>query len=326
MKNSNSISKLFLLAIILTSTFISTTTAQTYIRIANNWKPAYKIHIEKTTVDAGVAPDGWLSAQWELEEVSGENTFRIKNRWKKGGKHTYLHVENGKIEAGPIESGWVSAMWVFKKINGTNTYKIQNAWKTKQYLHIEGPTLAAGQIQPGWLSARWTLEETLNYNGKTVITFAGPPQQGGDCSLPEFISDGPSMKRFAENHFLPACQRHDHLYSKAPFIKAGITNGKEIIDNIFYTDMIQICRNGNFEGFGEKLYCERVAATWYFLVANAQEGHNAYANGQKKANKSTVLSKNLAHAKTIKKTGIYGDTPLLSGKGVKAITNWLFGE
>ena len=341
MKNSNSISKMMLLIFITLSTFMSDVSAQEYVRIINSWKKDgvtdYKIHIEKATVDAGAAPDGWLSAQWEMEKVNGQNAYRIKNRWEKRGKTNYLHIENGKIEAGTIQSGWVSAMWILQKVTGADTYRIQNAWKTEQYLHIEGPTLATGPIQPGWLSAIWTLEgfqqgtpnlkkpETLKYNGKSIITFNGKTQQGGDCSLPDEIKNGYSMKKFAENHFLPACERHDHIYNNIPFIKAGITNGKEIADNIFYSDMIQICRNGNFEKFGEKLYCETIATTWYFFVANAQEGLTAYLRGQQKAEKSEIVSKNLAYARTIKKIGAAGKAPILNGAGVKRVTQWAFG-
>jgi len=325
MKNSNqiqitvkSICHILFFSLLFTS---FQTQAQNTTTIQNRWKSTFISQTSNRLVLAGSA--NTASQRWVIEAVPGTNFIRIKNK----SNNQYLHVQNGPLELGTMQPNWWSAMWALESA-GTGYVRIKNRWKSN-YIHNQNGQLEVGTIQDGWWSAMWKLAEfnteTIKYNGKSVITFKGQSKQGGDCSLPDFILKVPSMKKFAEKHFLPACEMHDHIYNKVPFTKAGITNGKEIADNIFYEDMLTICRNGNFDKFGEKFYCERVAASWYFLVTNAQEGHTAYTSGQAKAEKSVVISKDLIYAKTIKKTGIYGDNPLLGGGGVKSITRWMFG-
>lgn len=141
------------------------------IRIQNAWKTDQKINVEaSTTPVAAPTPDGFVSGQWQFEQVPNTDYVRIKNIWR----GTYLNVETGSLQTGAIQPGWLSAMWKLVGMSVPGTYRIENAW-TKAALNVEGGTLVASSAPLNWQSAIWTLPGYVSGTRMSAATMPTAP-------------------------------------------------------------------------------------------------------------------------------------------------------
>ena len=84
-----------------------TVSGTSFIRLKHEASGKY-LHNQNGSLELGSIAQGWWSAMWTEENVSGY--VRFKNRWK----GTYIHTEQGAPALGSIQPGWWSAMWEVK--------------------------------------------------------------------------------------------------------------------------------------------------------------------------------------------------------------------
>lgn len=86
-----------------------------YYNIRNRWTGEY-LHVEDGPLSTGSVSANWWSAQWKLIPVtgSGNNVYRIQNRWK---QDQYIHIEHGSLESSHAEPTWWSGWWIIETVD-----------------------------------------------------------------------------------------------------------------------------------------------------------------------------------------------------------------
>lgn len=291
---------------------VSDVFAQDYKVILNRANNLSAINREKGTLDCTEFKKGWWSAQWRFVPVKGApNFYHIESRQKAG---QFIHVEKGTPVCSKLGApGWWSAQWKLVPVTGTKYHKIVNrARGGKNHLQFKNGKLICGPLSNATsLSAQWDLklpkdlannhdakvraiQEVVDENGTVIMRYqfrdAGF-KYTTECSIPDWLSDPISLS-FADI-FAPACHTHDYNY-RAPWRMAGFSGyvGKDIADDKFYEDMVQIC-DTRFSG-AKELTCRSAALTWSTTMRNHSQSKTSFNNGQKEAaqncDKSSIRS------------------------------------
>lgn len=211
-----------LVALILTGASATTlaateASAQNNVKIENRQFGALQLNVEKGALEASPTLNGWWSADWQFERISGSSSYRIKNRFT----GVYLNTETTPVQATDVPPNYATSYWELEPTTD-GYYRMKNPFRGT-YLNAQTGRLDATK-DANSLGAQWKLiglngPETVKqcvknvfgtgilarvkwYNPDVVTYVPGDPQ-GDNANTTDVDEALPTLKLGADGRAMP---------------------------------------------------------------------------------------------------------------------------